>query len=231
MEIELSTGKTNIKKLALFELDDLTPESLGLFTYKTKVLDLEYEIEFNLAGYDEPPTRPTGDIEVNTQAWFDLNDYNLYHAAILHNKRREKTVEVYYERVAKHILAKCIDDVSLIVTEQDWVKVYDAALVKPLTMEKIAEVLHKTYNARFNDQPILEALAGLTKGSGEYNTIRLWENKLMVTMQLTETEYSLLPLDERARKVCTLFIDDMMSYLEMEQSRQKEKSKQDGGSE
>jgi len=95
-------------------------------------------------------------------------------------------------------------------------------------MEKIAEVLHKTYNAKFKGQPILEALSGLSKGSGEYNTIRLWENKLMVEMQLSEAEYSLLPLDERARKVCTLFIDDMMSYLEMEESRQKEKSKQDG---
>ena len=219
MEIELSTGKTEIKRLSLFELDHLAPPHIGKFTYKDKILGVEYDFEFDISKYAEPPEKPEGEIMEGTDKYYQMVDYKLYQAALLHEKHRQEIIESYYEQVAKYILKHCISDPTLIVTEQDWIKVYNASLVEPLTMDKIAETLHKTYNATFEGEPVLDALAGLSKGSGEYNTIKLWENKLMVKMNLTELEYSLLPLDERARKVCTIFLDDMLSYLEMEKSR------------
>ena len=219
MKLKLSTGETTITRLTLFELDKLTPPNVGLFTYEVTVMGKTYDHEFDYNAFETPPEKPEGDIIEESQEWYDLNDYNLYQAALLHEKRRQESTEKYYENVAKYILENCIEDPSLIVTEKDWIKLYDSVMIEPLTMDVIAQTLHKTYNATFEGLPILDALSGLSKGSGEYNTIRLWESKLMVEMNLREIEYSLIPVEERARMVCTIFLDDMMSYLEMEKSR------------
>jgi len=225
MKLKLSTGETTITRLTLFELDKLTPPNIGLFTYEVEVMGKVYDHEFDYNAFETPPEKPEGEVIKDSQEWYDLNDYNLYHAALLHEKRRQEATEKYYENVAKYILENCIEDPSLIVTEKDWIKLYDSVMIEPLTMDVIAETLHKTYNATFEGIPILDALAGLSKGSGEYNTIRLWESKLMVEMNLREIEYSLIPVDERARMVCTIFLDDMMSYLEMEKSRKESDTK------
>ncbi len=225
MKLKLSTGETTITRLTLFELDKLTPPNIGLFTYEVEVMGKVYDHEFDYSAFETPPEKPEGEVIKDSQEWYDLNDYNLYQAALLHEKRRQEATEKYYENVAKYILENCIEDPSLIVTEKDWIKLYDSVMIEPLTRDVIAETLHKTYNATFEGIPILDALAGLSKGSGEYNTIRLWESKLMVEMNLREIEYSLIPVDERSRMVCTIYLDDMMSYLEMEKSRKESDTK------
>lgn len=232
MDITLSTGTTTIRKLSLFELDHLAPDHMGKMTYEIDVLGIKYDVEYDIETIETPPIKPeTPEHEIieKSNEFYELNEWKLYQSALLHEKRRQELTESYYEKVTRYILSNCIDDVNLIATEEDWIKVYDSVLVESLTMNHISDALNRTYGAKFEGEPILDALEGLSKGAGEYNTIRLWENKLMVSMRLTELEYSLLPIQERARKVCSIFLDDMMSYLEMEKSRKESEAKSKNG--
>lgn len=227
MEITLDSGKkVNVRKLGIFELDSLRPESVGVFTYEIEIMGVKYDAEFDINKIEVPPQKPEtpeGEITKGSKEYDQLVDWKLYQAALLHEKRRQETIAHFYEAVTSYILNNCIDHSEYIKTEHDWNTVYDHALTEPLTIDKIAEVLDKTYGAKFNGVPVLKALEGTQRGSGVYDSVRLWENKLMVEMQMTELEYSLLSLDERARKVCVLFLDDIMSYLEMDLMKKNDK--------
>lgn len=223
MELNVTlSDKTTIpvKRLGIFELDNLTPEPIGYFTYKMKALTgNEYDVEFDPSLYDEPPTKPEqleSEIEEGTPEWYQLMDWQLYQGAMLHEKKRRELVNEYKETVAKYILNRCVseNDQKLITTQEDWENVYNAALVPQLTIELLTETLNKTYNAEFLGKNVFEAMESLEKGTGHYNTLRLWENKLMIEMRMTEVEYAMLPLEERARKVCALFLEPIMSSLE-----------------
>lgn len=227
-EIILSDGEPfEVRTLGIFELDELTPADLGPFTYKLKtVTGQEFDAEFKPENFPEPPKKPEvpeNEIEEGSAEYYDLLDWQLYQAATTHINKREEKLNQYYENVIDYILKNSVENPDRIVTLEDWKKVYEAALVPPLTMDLIVEVLNKTYKATFKDKPIMEALKETKKGSGSYNMIRLWENNLMLKMKLTEVEYASLPLKERARKVCALFLEDIMSYLELEDQRENSK--------
>jgi hypothetical protein len=216
-----------VRQLGIFELDKLTPKPIGPFTYTMKTITgKEFEVEFDINAYDTPPIDPqVHSPEPETPEWYLLHDWQLYQAAMLHESKRQEILSQYYDDVVEHIIGSCCKgDTRRIVTREDWLKIYEAALVPQLTLEDIATILRQTYNAEFNGQDIFDALQNASKGHGSYNTIRLWENKLMVEMQLTELEYALMPVEERARKVCALFLSDIMTYLETDLQMKKSKT-------
>lgn len=226
--VVLSDGETfEVRALGLFELDDISPELLGPFTYPMTVFGKTFDAEYDISRYEklgipipEKPNKSESEIIENTADWDDLMDWKLYEAAKLHEKRRKDAIENYYQVIKNYILNHaCLDDTNRIKTVEDWDKVYSAALIPQLTIELIAKTLESTYSAKFNGQQILEALKDTKKGRGSYNTIRLWENKLMIHMNKSELEYAMIPLTERARKVCALFLDDIMGYLEIDFER------------
>lgn len=221
IEIKLSSGTLfKVRQLGLFELDNIFPKSIGPFTYTMEILGKEYEAEFNLDSYEEPPKKPDKperEIQPNTLEHDQLLDWQLYQAGLLHNRKRVETTMQFYIEMKDYIIENaCLDDPNLIVTTTDWQMVYDAAIVPQLTLDLIAATLNNTYSAKFNDQELLEALAKAKKGRGTYNVIKLWENKLMLEMNMTELEYAMIPLEERARKVCAMFLQDIMSFLEID---------------
>ena len=222
MLITLEDGsEIEVRRLGIFELDNLMPDPVGPFTYKMKTLTgKEYDVEFDPNTYDEPPQKPDKaehEVEENSSEWYQLLDWQLYQASIAHNHRRVEAMDEYNELVARYIINSCVkpEDVNRIVTEEDWERVYSAALVPQLTVELLEKTLGKTYEATFDGQSIFKALEGLDKGHSSYNTIRLWENKLMIEMSLTEVQYAIIPVEERARKVCALFLEPAVSQLEM----------------
>lgn len=214
-----------VPRLGVFELDDLRPKPLGAFTYKMEMAGKEYDVEYDTTAWPTPPEKPDipeHEIKPNTNAYYDLENWKLYQVANRHNQQRIHQEIEYVESVARYILRKCPDDINRIRTQEDWQKVYNAALVPQLTLEKLADTLEKTYQAQFEDQDVFTALQNIGRDSGgTYNTLRVWENELMMRMQMTELEYALLPLDERARKVCSLFLPEIMSALQMDRDSKK----------
>lgn len=225
-EIYLSDGEPcTVRRLGIFELDNIVPDKHEPFTYEIEDLTGKvHEVPFNIEDYEEPPERPSVDpdtVKKGSPAWFDLYDWQLYQAAIAYRNEQMRSLARYYEEVTYYILDYCVqeEDRNRIVLEEDWARVYTAALVPQLTMDLIQDTLRTTYKASFLEKEIFDAIDLLPKGKGAYNSIRKWENELMIQMELTEAQYALLPLEERARKVCALFLDDIMGSLEMEVRR------------
>jgi hypothetical protein len=222
MFITLESGdEFEMRTLGLFELDDISSDLLGPFTFPMVMFGKTFEAEYDYTRYETPPTKPTEtNPEEGTPEWDQLTDWQLYQAALLHDKRRLEKVADYYTRVRQYILKNaCVSSPNLIQTIKDWERVYDAALIPQLTMTVIADTLITTYAAKFNGQDVFEAMKAGDKGRGSYNTIKLWENKLMIQLNKSEIEYAMIPLKERARKVCAMFLDDIMAYLELDFER------------
>ena len=61
---------------------------------------------------------------------------------------------------------------------------------------------------------IFQAMSLVEGSPATYRAIRAWEVSLMIQMQVTEEEYALIPLKERARKVCAMQLTDWIKTLE-----------------
>lgn len=226
--VTLSDGADyRVPRLGIFELDTLRANPLGVFTYQIEVMGKLYDVEFDITAWPEPPRQPDNPNPTpETPEWYALQNYTLYQAGVLHEARRIQQMYDYVEAVAQYILYKCPDDINRISTQGDWQLVYQAALVPQLTVQILAETLQQTYQAEFEGVNVLTALENLRSDSGgSYNTLRQWENELMMRMQMNELEYALLPLAERARKVCAIFLPRIMEALEMERGRKKSEAK------
>ena len=87
--IYLTDGnECRVKRLGIFELDQIKPAISEPFTYKMKTLTgQEYDVEFDLASYPAPPVKPDipeGGLVENTGPWFEYLDWQRYQAAALH---------------------------------------------------------------------------------------------------------------------------------------------------
>lgn len=233
--IQLESGsEIEVRRLGIFELDQFQPELSGLFTYKMRLISgEEYEVEFDYRRYEETgkpiPTRPEmdGEPEPYTDVWFQLQEWELYEAAIAYEKRQQKARYSFYTSIIRHILTTCLEptDLPKVITIEDWSRVYNAALCPQLYREDIERQLRETFKAKYDDKEIFDALQAVSGGHGVYDAIRLWENKVMLEWQKTEEEYALVPVAERARKVCALILENVMSTLEADRSAKERKKK------
>jgi hypothetical protein len=140
-----------VRKLGLFELDNVGREVLGIYKYSLllatgQVVDDEYDIR----ALDYTPTKPDMPIEQiqpNSPEWYQLQDFDTYTAALAHEKLRIESYEGYVSDIAQYILAHCLspDDVKRIIAAGDWDKVQLAALVPQLTEEGVAACLRTTF--------------------------------------------------------------------------------------
>lgn len=221
-----------VKQLGIFELDNIKPKLLGPFTYKMATIGgKEYDAIFDPEAWDIPPQKPETpkhEIKEKSAEWYAYQDWELYNLAVAHEEKRKQQLIDYVENVAEYIVENCIpqEDVARIKTAEDWKKIYDAALVPQLTTEVLADTFARTYQAEFNGMPILDALEEIASdGGSKLDTIKQWENELMIKMQLTEIEYVTLSLEERARKVAAMVLPKLMESLEMEKSRREQEAK------
>lgn len=61
--------------------------------------------------------------------------------------------------------------------------------------------------------PLLEAQSNLPRGLAKYAFSRWCEVELMLKMQMTEAEYVLMPVPERARKIAVMIGKPMIEAL------------------
>lgn len=223
VEVEVTGGKIKVRRLGIFELENVESNIPGVFTYEVTIGDEKHRAIYDRSKLKKIPEEPTNlNPEKNTKEYGELIQYNLYIASIAHDEERKEKRYEYYRKVIKYILDYALVsrvDENKIITEEDADKVYKIALVPRLTKEILAHTLRETYKASYDNQEIFDAMETLKGGLGMYDAISLWENKVMLQLQMTEIEYSTLPILERSRKVCALILEDMMEQLDLDRDR------------
>ena len=74
-------------------------------------------------------------------------------------------------------------------------------------------------NLEYDDEEVFDALDKTKGGSGMYNAIRLWENEWANEMGLSDIELAVIPVEERARRICAKFLRSWFEFLELEKMR------------
>lgn len=151
-EVILSDGEPcQVRRLGLFELDNIRLETIGPFTFQDQTLTGDtFDIEYDGSQWVVPPERPDkpiDEIEEGSDEWYQLREAQLYEGWVNHEKRRIEDVARYCREVASYILTEAISetDRERIYTEGDWERVHFAALTPQVRMEDIADVLRDTF--------------------------------------------------------------------------------------
>lgn len=229
-EITLSDGKPcQVRRLGIFDMDGVGPELAGPFAYTMTLANGE-EIQdyYDPSQYSNPPQPPEfdGEIVEHSPAWWQLLEWETYKAAIAHevNERTPSTIN-YVMEVSAYIVDQVLDreDRKRIVTEEDWVKVVEAALVPPITREVLAEAFRKHFAAQYDGQDVLDAIQRIEGGRGGYDALRVWEINAMGS--LSEAEWASRPLGERARRVAAKALPKLIETLEVDRSIKEQKRK------
>lgn len=79
------------------------------------------------------------------------------------------------------------------------------------------------FRATFDGQQIFDAMSDVRGGWGEYAALRAWEMELMLSMRLSEEEYSKIPLKQRARMVAGMKLSSWMKALESDKAAKEAK--------
>ena len=146
--VELSDGSTvKVKRLGIFELDAHDPDPVGPFVYTGSTLAGEVQIEYDGSQWEAPPQKPdVVDPEEGSPEWYELREYEAYHAWEHHEKLRMAAAAEYHNKIAEYILDQCLNgDRDKLVTPEDWEAVHTAALVPQLTQEDVAAALRNTF--------------------------------------------------------------------------------------
>jgi hypothetical protein len=137
---------------------------------------------------------------------------------LAHYENQHVVTEAYNEAVLQYIIDMSLvdkSDITRIVTPEDWETVYTAALVPEVDENILAEVLERNYKAHYHNTPMLKALRGIEGGDGAHHlVVKKWESQLALELQLSEEEYSRIPVMERARKIVAMQFDGWNSALE-----------------
>lgn len=218
--IHLSDGEPcDVKRLGIFELDGVGPTLVGPFTYTfTLANGQEVEDTYPLERITRPPEHPgvpESEIVEGTPSWHALLDYQTYKMAVAHERPRLKSMIDYVYEVSAYVASAVSDeDRDRIVTDEDWLKVREAALVPGITPEILADAFRRHFGAHFQGKDIFDALSGMAPGSGGYDAVRVWEINTMTQHGFTEEQWAGLSLAERSRKVAAANLPKLVEALE-----------------
>jgi hypothetical protein len=217
-------GPCEVKRLGIFDMDNVGPALVGPFVYTFKMADgKEVEVAYELGNITNPPQHPgvpENEIEEGTPTWYALLEYQTYTMAIEHERNRINSAIDHIMEKSRYIVERALsdDDIERIATKDDYLGVLRAALVPELTPEIIADTFNKHFNAHFQGQEIFEALDRVAPGSGGYAAIKVWEINTMTKHGYTEEQWAEISLDERARKVAAAKLPDLLETLERDKS-------------
>jgi hypothetical protein len=147
--------------LGLFELqNEVAPEEEpGPFVYTYEVLGGQVVSKtYDAEDFANPPTKPKIPREEatkeNSQPWFAWQEWDTYQAAVAHQQQQLILAEKYAKDVAAYIMANCLgkEERSRIVTEEDWQKVYRAAMIPTVTEEDIEAALSRIFQGYIQGQ-------------------------------------------------------------------------------
>ncbi len=220
-----------VRRLGIFELDAIRPPDTRPFVYSEKIGGNEITRPFDVAAWEKPPAMPTPEqmaAQPGTVPYYFYFEWSLYWAATYKAIENKADVKRYCKDVADYIMTTCIssDDKARIVTGEDFRLVWSAALVPQLSLEDLAMSLEYTFRANFDGEAVLTKIldnAGDEDSGGGYNAIRTWEIQAINNSGFTESDWAELPLDERARRVVAMKVDNWLEYLTAEKARKEKK--------
>jgi hypothetical protein len=231
--IQLSDGGScEVKRLGIFDMDNVGPSLLGPFVYSfTMANGQEVQEPYDIRRFTTPPQHPgvpEDEIVERSPTWHALLEWQTYKLAVVHEKKRITSVVDYVLENSRHVIELALDesDWDRIQTEEDWLGVVEAALVPELTRDILADTFRRHFNAQFEGKEVLDAALGMTGGSGGYDAIRVWEINAMSNMGYTEEQWAELSLPERARKVAAHNLPKLLEALETDKKIKELKAKQ-----
>lgn len=218
---ELSDGEPcKVKRLGIFDLDIMGPALVGPFIYSFKMADgKEVEVVYPLDEITTPPQHPgipENEIVEGTPAWHSLLEWQTYKMAVAHERNRIQSMIDYVLDGSRGILEKALEeeDWDRVVTDGDWLRIVEAAIVPQITPEILAETFRTHFKAQFDGREIFEAMKLVSPGSGSYDALRVWEINTMTSQGYTEEQWADLTLSERTRKVAAAQLPKLLEALE-----------------
>jgi hypothetical protein len=241
IEVTLSDGKPcKVRRLSVFGLDGVGPDLPGPFRYKYEIgaggpNAQMVEDVYDTSARKTPPKHPglpRNEIENESPEWWDLLEFETYKAAIAYEviARLPSSIE-FVRAISAYVARHCIEeeDVERIQSTEDWGKIYRAACVPQVTKALLAKVYKEHFSASYKDEEILDAVEGLSKGSGKADSLRQWEHDAMAKFGYkTEDEWADVSLEERARKMASVSLPQMLEALQVNEQIEKAKRKGNG---
>ena len=224
-------GPCEVKRLGIFDMDNVGPTLVGPFVYTVKMLDgQEVDVEYDLRKITRPPQHPgvpENEIDEGTPTWHALLDYQTYTMAVAHERKRlVSAVDIIMEQ-SRYVVDSSLsdEDIERILTREDYLGVLQAALVLELTPEVLADTFKNHFSAYFQGKEIFDAMDSIAPGSGGYAAIKVWEINTMTQHGYTEEEWANLSLAERARKVAASKLPDLLEALESDKQSKELKAR------
>lgn len=230
-EIELSNGqRAKVKRLALFEIDDVAKDIPGPYTYTVHLFGGDdYEMTYNIeAALEEPPKKPDIPIEeavAGLPEYYEWQEWLRFQEAIAHQTKMHDAYADYCERVAVYVQEACVPPGTQIETVEDWEVIYNAALCPQVSQADIKEAMARSFGATWGGKEIFDALANIEGGMGEYISTRVWEVDLMIKLGETESAYTERGVTERARMIAALKIPEFFGILDSDRQVKEMKAK------
>jgi hypothetical protein len=219
-----------VRRLGLFEIDDIPKGIPGPYTYTVHLLggddyEMAYDIEAALETPPEKPPIPLEEAIAGEPEYYQWQDWLRHREALAHQAKVYEAYAEYCERVAQYIRANCTSEGVVIDTPDDWTLIYNAALCPQVSMEDIQAAMTHTFGAKWAGKELFDALANVEGGLGEYISTKVWESDLMIRLGETESAYTERGVKERARLIAALKIPQFFSILESDRAVKEARSK------
>ena len=219
-----------MRRLGLFEIDDIHKDIPGPYTYTVHLLggdnyEMTYDIEAAIEKSPEKPTVPLEAAIAGEPEYYDWQNWLRHQEALAHQVKVYEAYAEYCERVARYIRGNCLDEGVVIDKPDDWALIYNAALCPQVTTEDIQGAMSHTFGARWAGKELFDALQTVEGGMGEYISVKVWETDLMIRLAETEAVYSERGIKERARMLAALKIPEFFGILESDRAIKEARSK------
>jgi len=234
----LSDGKPCVvRRLGIFDLDGQGPEVSGPFRYTMTLLSgREVEDFYDPGARSVPPVKPEvdkDDLKEGSPQWYAWLEWETYKAAIAHEyMNRIPSIFAFVKGISGFIAITAIseEDRHRIITEEDWDKIREVALVPEVTWDMVTAVFKNTFSATYNDMEIDEARKYITHHSpGKADPIRQAEIEAMAKFGFrTEEEWASISLSERTRKIASVMLPKFMEGLEADRIQKEIEAKANG---
>ncbi|MEE8389785.1 MAG: hypothetical protein V3S14_03180 [Anaerolineae bacterium] len=222
--------KVQVRRLGLFEIDDIPKDIPGPYTYTVHLLggddyEMTYDIEAALETPPEKPSIPLEEAIAGEPEYYGWQNWLRHQEALEHQTKVYEAYAEYCERVAVYVRENCLDEGLGIETPEDWDLIYNAALCPQVTMEDIQGAMTHTFGARWAGKELFDALANVEGSLGEYISTKVWESDLMIKLGETDEIFAERSIKSRARMIAALKIPQFFSILESDRSLKEAKAK------
>ena len=230
-EVDLSNGqKVKVKRLGLFEIDDVPRDIPGPYTYTVHLFggddyEMAYDIDDALKNPPQKPTIPAEEAVLGDPEYYQWVEWLRFQEAIAHQAKMFEGYADYCELVAVYVKESCLPDDTQIETVADWEAIYNAALCPQVSQADIKDAMTRSFGATWGGKEVFDALGNIEGGMGEYFSTRVWEVDLMVKLGETESAYTERGVKERARMIAALKIPEFFRILDGDRQVKEMKAK------